>query len=181
MKLVKLLGSIVAISFFGLSAQAEIGPDDVTRGLYRLNVCDIQASVLNAGVEVESLRLVKGGMPNRFGQGQEKCQTLIEKKLTRLCKRNNRKNKVADSYQVIFGYRLGQADDTIPSPPCTGPEDINCFDPLVQNFSLPLVDAGFVSGACSDLLPELLPESAGEEDASVIETDIETIDSSNVQ
>ena len=161
---------VVALSIVGFSFSANAV--DVERGMDRVTVCEVRAAVQNMGTQVDNLNLLRGGFKLELPiTGETKCAALAERKITRLCKKNNRGGASADTYTLVMVNKLAQLDFSLPFPPCDGPSDPRCLAPLATPFGLEIVEGFSVSGDCSEYVPKLLQNEAAA--TEVVESDIE--------
>jgi hypothetical protein len=155
---------IAAAGMALLAAPAAGQSPEVFKNFDQLTVCGVVGDVTNNDIPVDSVRLYRGGLdPDLtvdavdpiFDQGPAAitlCEVLAEHEISKLCQKNNRRGRTAESYAVVFSFKKAVVDLNPPPTQCSGPDDPHCLDSFVQHFRFDTFDAGFADGACAEFL-----------------------------
>jgi hypothetical protein len=134
-------------------ALAQASDDRARKGkgddLEQLTICEVQASVLSNGSHVDSLHVFRAGLdPDITVDGITLCEAFAEKQASNVCKK--KKTRRPDAFDGLFSFKKVVVDTNPPPPPCTGPTDPTCFDPLTQAFKMQTADANLLAVPCAD-------------------------------
>ena len=139
-----------------LSASGTHAEVSVEEELEKVTICEFHGEAYINVQPVESLRFVRGGLPVDANAGSSACLKLVQKTMKRLCKQAEGKVGVLPHHMyILFGFKRAVADSNPVFPPCRGPSDPQCFDPLVSQYTFQTVQAGVflvhVGNDCGDL------------------------------